>query len=361
MDPKKSGFYLPWIDGLRAIAALSVVLHHGPTLTSIPAFKNYLGWFGVDLFLVLSAFLLSRLLQMEYAATRAVNIRDFFVRRILRIWPLYFFFVTSSLLYALSTHSVGTKEAIGWYLAHVTFTQNLAASVHSYSPFPFAAQLWTIGLEEQVYVLMPIFIAAYLRNADPNWLGKALLATVAVFVLMRLSVVLLGRQHPYVWVSPLRADTFLFGIFLGLCTSVGTGKRERASLMPFAGAAAAAALVIWLGAPGISDVSEVIGYPVTGAVCLLLICAIDRFMLAARALGSKPMRHLGKISYGIYVFHLFGLWLSDRIVGEASAPYVRLAVGILITLTLAEISYHLLERPFLLLKERFTVVHNRPA
>jgi len=363
MTSRNNSFYLPWIDGLRAIAALSVVLHHGPTLQSVPAFKNYLGWFGVDLFLVLSAFLLSRLLQLEYSKTHTVNVRNFFIRRILRIWPLYFFFVTSSLLYALSTHAMEAREAIGWYLAHLTFTQDLAASVHSYSTLPFTAHLWTIALEEQAYILMPIFIGAYLRDADTKWLVRALIATVVMFVLMRLSVVMLGRQHPYVWVSPLRADTFLFGVFLGLCTSIGADRRRIPAIVLFAASALFAWLAIRLGAPGLSDLAEVIGYPLTGMACLLLIFAVDQSAFVARALGSKPMQHLGKISYGIYVFHIFGLRMSERIMGHVgvSSAYAELAVVILITLALAEISYHLLERPFLLLKERFTVVENRPA
>lgn len=363
MTSRNNSFYLPWIDGLRAIAALSVVLHHGPTLRSIPAFKNYLGWFGVDLFLVLSAFLLSRLLQLEYTQTRAINVRNFFIRRILRIWPLYFFFVTTSLLYALSTHAIDVREAIGWYLAHITFTQNIAASVHSYSPFPFAAHLWTIALEEQAYLLMPIFIGAYLREPNAKWLAKALAAAVLIFVLMRLSVVFLGRQHPYVWVSPLRADTFLFGIFLGLCTSIGAEKRRVPAIALFAATAFVAGLAIWIGAPGLSEVAEVIGYPITGAACCLLIFAVDQSALIAWALGSAPMRHLGRISYGIYVFHYFGLWFAEKVAERfhISASVAQLAIGMLVTLILSEISYHLLERPFLLLKERFTVVQNRPA
>lgn len=363
MTGRKNAFYLPWIDGLRAVAALSVVVHHGPTLKSVPAFKNFLGWFGVDLFLVLSAFLLSRLLQMEYAATRTVDVRNFFIRRILRIWPLYFFFVTSSLIYALSEHTMSGRDAFGWFLAHVTFTQNLAASIHSYSPFPFAAHLWTIALEEQAYLLMPLFIGAYLRKADPRWLTKALIAAVIFFVMMRLSVVLLGRKHPYVWVSPLRADTFLFGIFMGLCTSVGEGAKRKARLLILASTAAATALAIWVSVPGLSEVAEVIDYPLMGVVCCLLILAVEQVPLAARALGTKPLRHLGKISYGIYVFHLFGFWVAAKIIGHfgTTAPSVQLGICIATTLLLAETSYRLLERPFLLLKERFTVVQNRPA
>lgn len=362
MERKSAGFYLPWIDGLRAVAAVSVVFHHGPTLLSVRPLKNFLGVFGVDLFLVLSAFLLSRLLLLEHSKTTVVDVKNFFIRRALRIWPLYFAFVTASLIYALSVHSMPVKETIGWYLAHVTFTQNLAASVHSYSPLPFAGQLWTIALEEQVYLLMPIFIGAYLREADARWLSKVLIAAVVAFIIMRISVVMLGRQHPYVWVSPLRSDTFLFGVFLGLCTSVGSTARRSKSTVLFAGAAAMAALSIWVGPPGGSSVAEVIIYPINGLTCCLLISAVDNSTFASKVLGSAPMRHLGKISYGIYVFHFFGLWSAEKIIDGLgySSPDSQIAVALVVTFSLAEVSYRLLERPFLQMKERFAVIDSRP-
>lgn len=360
-------FYLPWIDGLRAIAALAVVVHHGPTLTEEPfvGFKNFLGWFGVDLFLVLSAFLLSRLLQLEYVATGTIDIRKFFIRRILRIWPLYLFFITASLLYGLNYNVLSVRELSGWYLAHLTFTQNLAASVHFYSPFPFASHLWTIALEEQAYLVMPIFIAAYFREMDSRGLAKILVLSSIVFVIIRLSVVMLGREHPYVWVSPLRADTFLFGIYLGLCTGVGinTVKHFWLALSAFVGAVFIIGLALHLGPPGLSDMSEVIGYPMISVLCCLLIFAIDKSNIPAKLLSLKPMRHLGRISYGIYVFHIFGLWVSDEIMRRVGVDSTlsRLALGILITIGLADVSYRLLERPFLLLKERATVIQSRLA
>lgn len=360
-------FYLPWIDGLRAIAALAVVVHHGPTLMEEPfvGFKNFLGWFGVDLFLVLSAFLLSRLLQLEYVATGTVDIRKFFVRRMLRIWPLYFFFITASLLYGFYYNVLSVRELSGWYLAHLTFTQNLAASVHSYSPFPFAAHLWTIALEEQAYLVMPIFIAAYFREMDSRRLAKILVVSSIVFMIIRLSVVLLGREHPYIWVSPLRADTFLFGIYLGLCTGVGGNAMKNfwLALSAFAGTVLMMVMAVNLGPPGLSGMSEVIGYPMTGVLCCLLIFAIDKSNIPAKLLSLKAMRHLGKISYGIYVFHIFALWASEEIMRRIGLDSAlgKLALGILITIGLADVSYRLLERPFLLLKERATVIQSRLA
>ena len=269
------------------------------------------------------------------------------------------------MFYGLYFNVLNVRELSGWYLAHLTFTQNLAASVHSYSPFPFAAHLWTIALEEQAYLVMPIFIAAYFREMDSRRLAKILVLSSIVFVIIRLSVVLLGREHPYIWVSPLRADTFLFGIYLGLCTGVGSNavKNFWLALSAFAGTVLVIGIALHLGPPGLSETSEVIGYPMISVLCCLLIFSIDKSSLPAKILSLKPMRHLGKISYGIYVFHIFALWVSEEIMRRAGVDSTisRLALGILISIGLADVSYRLLERPFLLLKERATVIQSRLA
>lgn len=366
MNSQNRPFYLPWIDGLRAIAALSVIVHHGPTLRSMPTLKNCFGWFGVDLFLVLSAFLLCRLMQLEYAKDRKIDVKNFFIRRILRIWPLYFFFTTASFLYALSIHFPAPREALGWFLAHVTFTQNIAASVHSYSTLPFAAQLWTIGLEEQAYLLMPILVWAYLRNEDPVKLTKITVFVTLAFMVARLSIVLLGRTHPYIYVTPLRSDTFLCGAYLALGTSVGAQRMKRTTTYAFMGLTGIVILVLlaaWMKPPGVSTVTEVIGYPVVGALCCALIFTADQSKVAGFLLGSPVMRWLGKISYGIYVFHLFGLWAAERLSDHLASPSPskELLIAVAISIFLADISYRVIEKPFLMLKERFASIASRPA
>ncbi|MDR6380070.1 acyltransferase family protein [Paraburkholderia caribensis] len=365
MTSRKNAFYLPWVDGLRAIAALSVVVHHGPTLRSLPNFKNYLGWFGVDLFLVLSAFLLARLLQLEYAATGAIRVKDFFIRRALRIWPLYFLFVTSCFVYGLYAQSAEPKILVGWFLSFATFTQNIANMIHEGGRIPFTGQLWTIGLEEQAYLLMPILIGLYLKNENRKTLAKFIAVALVGFLVVRLSVVLLGRIHPYVYASPLRADTFLCGIYLALGTRIGATENKSVWVagVAFLALICLAAICIHIDPPGVSLVTEVIGYPMMGVICCLLIAAIDKSTFAARLLGTALMRRLGKLSYGIYVFHVFGLWVADRLFEriDSFSPWVSLGITLAITIGLAEISYRVLEKPFLTLKERFTVVQNRPA
>ncbi|MFM0435890.1 acyltransferase [Paraburkholderia strydomiana] len=365
MTSRKNAFYLPWVDGLRAIAALSVVVHHGPTLRSIPNFKNYLGWFGVDLFLVLSAFLLARLLQLEYAATGGIRIKDFFIRRALRIWPLYFLFVTSCFMYGLYVHSAEPKVLVGWFLAFITFTQNIANMIHEGGRIPFTGQLWTIGLEEQAYLLMPILIGLYLKNENRKSLAKFVGAALVGFLLIRLSVVLLGRIHPYVYASPLRADTFLCGIYLALGTRIGASESKSGwgAGIAIAAFVCLAAICIHSDPPGVSLVTEVVGYPMMGVACCLLVAAVDKSTVAARLFGTALMRRLGKLSYGIYVFHVFGLWIADRLSEriDSISPWESLAITLAITIGLAEISYRVLEKPFLRLKMRFAAVQSRPV
>jgi len=367
MSRGRPGFYLSWIDGLRAIAALSVVVHHSHLMEShkLSSFKNFLGWFGVDLFLVLSAFLLTRLLLLEKDATGAVSISSFFVRRALRIWPLYLVFITAMLILGLATADGTVKSLIGWYLSHLTFTQNIEAAYRGYSSFPFSAHLWTIALEEQAYLLIPIITAGYLMRARSVPIERALVALSVAFIVVRLSVVLIGRTHPFVWVSPLRADTFLFGMYMGLSTTVGssTEANPRRAIAMFALAAIGLAVIERIKPPGLSEITETIGYPIMAISCCLIIYGVSLMPSLQRLLGSAPLRHLGKISYGIYVFHVLAIGQMTNLFDhfEIDGEVVRFVAILATTILAADLSYRFVEKPFLLLKRHFTIIQSRPA
>lgn len=366
MKKDSNRFYVPWIDGLRAVAAFSVVVHHSDLLAapSLAALRNFLGWFGVDLFLVLSAFLLSRLLLLERERTGDVGIVNFYIRRALRIWPLYVVFVTFALIWGIVSDGA-SAQLVGWYIAHLTFTQNIEAAYHGYSPFPFSAHLWTIALEEQAYLLIPIATATYFSRGHQRGLLIALASAALAFVVMRVGIVLIGRSHPFIWVSPLRADTFLFGIFMGLGTGIG-GSNEASRTRSFFAILAVAFLIVALvriGPPGASNLCEIFGYPVMAGTCCLIVYAVSLSPSMQTVFSCRPIRHLGKLSYGVYLFHIFALAesavLLDKLELHGSAA--RFGAAVILTVVLAECSYRVIERPFLLLKDRFTSVESRPA
>jgi len=335
-------FYSPELDGLRFIAALLVIIHHGPRLPFLGAIKDY-GWIGVDLFLFLSAYLITRLAMIEHERTGTFDLRSFFIRRALRIWPLYLTFATA--VCALSIFKVGPGAAFGWWLTHLSFTNNVATAIVGYSPVIWSGHLWTISLEEQAYLGLALFLAAYFASAKRR-AAPIVLSALGVLIIARLALALLDAPHPFVWVLPLRADTFLLG-----CLAALMRLKNRLWYLP-AGVVVMACIALFppMGSNGAADV---IGYTIIAAGCGLVTLGAQ----CLRPLGM--LRYPGKISYGLYVYHLVGLYFGEILARDQ--PLLRMGIALAVTFATSAVSYRLLERPFLKLKSRFEIVPSRPA
>ena len=165
MGEASGRFYLPQLDGLRFCAFLLVFLHHSPVFpggSRVAASVKDMGWVGVDLFFVLSAYLLIALLHREHAATGATDFKKFFIRRALRIWPLFYVYVAACFL-SLRRH----RTARTWLRSRAGrsatcfFVDNFfTAFAGEYNPLNFTPHLWTIAFEEQIYLFIPLLFAA---------------------------------------------------------------------------------------------------------------------------------------------------------------------------------------------------------
>ena len=186
-------FYIPALDGLRLVAFLMIFWTHtmqGPSTDAAPPIPLYgafrlAGAYGVPVFFVLSAFLITRLLQMEKARDGRIDIRAFYVRRTLRIWPLYFLIVAIAVAHwAFVVHRVPS----GAVLSLATFTANwyrgFLGPIDS-----FAAVLWSVSVEEQFYLVWPFLIGllslSALRRLSVGMIFAALLLRVAAVVAQR--------------------------------------------------------------------------------------------------------------------------------------------------------------------------------
>lgn len=170
---KLTKVYFPNLNGLRFIAALLVIIHHVEQLKNIFNLNNFyydlpfihiIGKLGVILFFVLSGFLITYLLLAEEEVTGTISIKDFYIRRLLRIWPLYYLIVILSffILPFISFLEVSdyTSQLFDSYnlkvLLFFLFLPNLA--LITFPPVPFASQSWSVGVEEQFYLLWPLLM-----------------------------------------------------------------------------------------------------------------------------------------------------------------------------------------------------------
>lgn len=356
--PGAARFYSPQIDGLRFAAAFLVYFHHAPALPYLYIFRPY-GWVGVDLFLAISAFLLTKLLVLEHRANGNIDVTAFFLRRILRIWPLYFGFASAACAYALWKGVLDGGEIAGWWVSHLAMVNNLVTALNGYSPIPYSAHLWTISLEEQVYLALPFILLFLLARGVGRAGGRIVLAIISILAAMRLSFALLGAPHPFIWVLPLRADPIIFGAAAALLVS---GRElRRPNLILVAGALLMAAGVSFPGQHA-NFWFQLFGYPIIGLGAAMIAAALVANAFASHLLAMRPLAFLGKISFGIYVYHLVAIAIARALwrLDSSLDAVIVFALGFAITVMLATISYYAFEIRFLKLKRRFTVIRSRP-
>lgn len=332
-------FYRPELDILRFGAFLLVFLNHAfphsatayfgvpSVMASALAAVARAGALGVDLFFTLSAYLITELLLSERRGTGAIDIRAFYIRRILRIWPLYYF----ALLLMVPAISMlpGEHMPRAYLLAFGLFGGNWACAAWGY-PLSSFALLWSVSIEEQFYLTWP-----WLLRLSERRLPLIACGMLAVATGTRVILVLRDVQHPGIWCNTLaRLDPIAGGALLA-CFLHGTlpGLSGHARMLWIG---AGTMLLVGAGAAGGNEGwTALVTYPLAALASTAIIFGTLGCRVRAGA-------YLGKISYGLYVFHGAALRLSP-------SPLFALPL----TVAIAALSHRFLESPFLRLKYRF--------
>jgi peptidoglycan/LPS O-acetylase OafA/YrhL len=334
-----------------------------------------MGWVGVDLFFVLSAYLLIALLHREHTATGSTDFKKFFIRRALRIWPLFYLYVAACFVHFVATDGEDLTKMTGRTIGHLFFVDNFfSAFSGEYNPLPFTPHLWTIAFEEQIYLFMPLlFMAIVGLRRNTTLFVSAAVAIVVSQPLLRWGLTQFHINEITVWVTPfLHFDTIFAGLLLG--AGVGSTLKERVSgdAIAIAGALVLGYIVFVLPDSGEAlPIRRVYLFTLLAiAFFLIVLGCLDPGSRIARLLARQPLVFLGRISYGLYVWHWVGnqfgpgvthAWLAahvnldNQLVAWLSAVLPAFAL----TIALSVVSYFALERPFLRIKSRFTLVPNR--
>lgn len=366
-------FYHPELDALRFFAFLMVFLHHSfphqpefwtklgvpSVLATILAGIGATGAFGVSLFFVLSAYLITELLLREKEQVGSLDVKSFYVRRILRIWPLYFFFLglAVALQWFVPGQHMGWRAGLAfsalagnWYIVFIGFPSSVI--------FP----LWSVSIEEQFYLTWPLVV----RRASQTAIVAIAVGLLAVATAARFYLGAHYRLESEVWCNTLvQLDPIAAGILMAVLLKGAVSQLPRlarvATTVTGVACLASGALYFGIKNDPLTTARIVFGYPMIAIGGVLLLLAVLRE-------GAKPARglvYLGRISYGLYVFHVLGLTISDYVVPNQTANLarygLRVFVAFALTVTMAAISYRWLETPFLKLKQRFTYVLSRPG
>ena len=370
-----SGEHIPALDGLRGLAIVLVLLHQfnrlgGPDLpTRVVEYALDFGWVGVQLFFVLSGFLITGILLDSRESPG--YLRSFFARRVLRIFPLYFgaLVLFLGILPALGLTPPSWGDHGLWYWLYLSnWTQ---AYVGGSLP-----HFWSLAVEEQFYLAWPFVVLVL--GARP--LLRLCIALSIASLGIRAAMVAMGVLPEAIYMfSTSRIDALLLGgaaaALLRLPAGTGSRLRDPRTLWLAAAGLGFVGFVVTRAYPRTSPLGQTLGYSILALVFAASILALaleDRVKggRVGRILRLAPLRALGLYSYGMYVFHkplhdlvgkpvLQALGLGGQIGWGPGLAYVGVAT--LATLAAGMLSYHLFERHFLALKRRFVAAPANPG
>ncbi len=366
--------YFEGLNSLRFFAAAIVVLYHTaislkrfdlPLLPDWPLFDSYKGKAAVQFFFTLSGFLITYLLMSEKERTKTISIRDFYIRRVLRIWPLYYIIVAFGLcfyFFLLPTLGVGENTntfSLGTgIIAYVLFLPNLLYSL--YHVGGILGITWSIGVEEQYYLFWAPLVKRFFKYLFSLIIGMWVVMTA---IQIANAYHLLGISEPWVkFIKTIQFNYMAVGGFMAYMLA-----RYEKRLMDsrfFSNGLVQVGLFVLI-------ILYLVGYrnqfPVWVKITFLpmlfgwLILNVSANPRNVLRLSNPTLDWLGRISYGIYMYHYIWVYATSFLFSKTQFfvddPIIfQLAFQLVIwggTITTAHFSFNYLEKPILKLKHKF--------
>jgi peptidoglycan/LPS O-acetylase OafA/YrhL len=342
------------LDGLRTVAIAFVVLYH----LHVPGFGS--GFVGVNVFFVLSGYLITTLLLGEHARTGRIRLGRFWVRRVLRLYPtlLAVVVVGAALWWLIGDYQGSTMSALGAAAVALTYTGNIARSFFGESQGVFSP-MWSLSMEEQFYIVWPPLLMLLIALVATRRVMVAVLGVLVVASVVASGLLFEapgGSATPAIYFSPvLNVAPLLLGCALALVMGSEAG---RAAFQGRFGAVAT-----WVGLAGVVGSLALIGSGwqqtvttftvmlpgVAVASALLIGGLVSRASLPARVLSLGPVAWFGRaLSYPIYLWHVVFIALITPVVPGALGVLAVLAASVVT----AWLSHRFVEGPALRLKDR---------
>lgn len=343
------------LDGLRAIAIIAVVWHHSAHPGFLPILKR--GFIGVDLFFVLSGFLISTLLIREKAKYGRISLKNFWMRRILRLVPAYYLLL------------------FGLLAAYLIFKPNDPDTANLINGFPIYALYlsnwfeggannlgitWSLATEEQFYVIWPLFEAfAAPIVALWFWIGAFIVNQLINFGILDPAIAAsfgIGPEgHPEILETTF--TPILLGVGLAHLLNKKTSFDILSKLAGFAYAPAvfAGLLLLILNIP-IGDISGPLRLTIHLAMTVWIASIVlQPGAMTTRTLEWRPIAFIGAISYGMYLYHMWGVYAAGVILEKLGLPLGALHFPLTMagTIVVSALSFYIFEKRFLNLRKKF--------
>ncbi len=345
----------PELDGIRGLSVLAVVFWH----ISLPYVRA--GNIGVDVFFVLSGFLITTLLLQEWEKTGTISLKNFYLRRSLRLLPVLLVLLTLFAIYSTFYQTKEEAEASYKYILATLFYVANWVQVFGGLHHHELGHTWSLAVEEQFYIIFPLLLLAFLR-LKTNYRGMLLFLGIGIIgvYLNRFWLWQGDQSYDRLHMSlDTRADAMLVGAFVSvLVVNNLLPKKNWTIILSRILAFGAALLLCWLVVFGVGD--EL--YYKYGVLSLTAICVGFVIMdlmgqplkLTQTILKFPPLVWVGRLSYGIYLWHIPVIYL----IGTPETWSRAMLQGIRFTavLIVAAISYYFIEKPFLKFKNRFSTL-----
>jgi peptidoglycan/LPS O-acetylase OafA/YrhL len=343
--------YLPSLDGLRAVSVLIVLFSH------FVSSKFFPGGLGVYIFFVISGFLITRLLFAEMKENGTISLKGFYVRRIVRLYPVVILFTIAVLLtYAVNGLEIDFMQPLSALFYFSNYLYNyMAMSSNPPDRMPFMI-FWSLSVEEHFYLAFPALFLALRGKAAPTLCAMTIIVvacllgrTAAAYMYPELL-----KTRTFYYHTEFRIDSIAFGVFLAAVCETVSGRNAIIRIAHPATLIVSALTILACLAYRDAMFRETLRYTVLGFAISLLVVSIlfsDRLILVQRILNARPMVLIGRLSYSLYVWHYISPQVTQFLVGQPPKPILVVA-KIAVSFALATSSYLLVEQPLIKLRKR---------
>ncbi len=350
ISPEARFGYIPGLDGLRAIAVLLVLIAHVGWSHIIP------GGFGVTVFFFISGFLITRLLIAESDKKGTIKLKDFYIRRFLRLLPaLYLMLIITWGFMAATGKSPLPWEVFGAFTYTMNYHYAYLGIYEGARSAPWE-HLWSLAVEEHFYLMFPLMLLFVKKNwAKAVKIGLAICVVVLCWRLF--THYQLGAPHEYTYATTdSRLDSIMYGCLLSMMLHVWPNHKNWNKLIGYLPMAVATAIMLFTFLYRDFGFRETFRYSFQGIGLFIIVLNLmfwKPMSIFVKGLENSLAQWIGRISYGIYLWHIpFMMVASDYLGMELADPdYVVFVIGATFIMTC--ISYYGMEKPIVKLRKKF--------
>ncbi len=345
--------YYKELDGLRFIAIAIVLIGHAGV-----AFPKS-GTVGVEIFFVLSGFLITMILTSEYQRKSKINIKDFYIRRFLRLFPALIILI---FLYCITEQLVNREIKLDVIVIVITYTANWARAIFDYD-LGTMGHCWSLANEEQFYLIWPLIILFLEKNIKSH-LNKFLILLFISLLCSHYRASLVGIYSlPRIYFS---LDAHCDGLIMGSAMSYFSSYYTKHQKIFYKFESHYKKFIILISVIGLITLTHLISWinPSMSRIGFTIVIIISSLVISDLVIFKKSLLstflsfplfvYLGKISYGLYLYHYpIFIYLESTIYKSDDNFLLQLPLKLLLTILLSVLSYHLIELKILKLKKHF--------